>query len=146
MQPTILVIDDDVGVANAIRKFLTICGNKCVLVTSFKEAIEVFGDAVFLKLPIHGILTDVNLLDGKGYNLIDLCRYHYPDVPLAMMTAYVDENLADLAMIKKIPVLQKPFRLAQLTEWLKIPLAYATLHSEKISEEADSWQHEFRST
>jgi two-component system, NtrC family, response regulator PilR len=139
-EPTILVVDDDVGIATAIRHVLSENGTKCILATSCQDAAEVVGDARFLGLPIHGVLTDVRLPDGLGYRLIDLYRQRSPSVPIAVMTAYADDQVLDWLRERGVPFLQKPFRVSQLLEWVELARAYAGCHSPGHVDEEESWQ------
>ena len=138
--PVILVIDDDAGIANALRQVLELNGARCVLGTSCRDALEIIADAEFLSLSIHGVLADVRLPDGLGYKVIDVFRQRCPDVPVAVMTAYADDDLQLWLRERDVPFLQKPLPMKRLLEWLEAAKAYAGRHPTPAAEEEGSWR------
>jgi two-component system response regulator FlrC len=138
--PTILVIDDDAGIAAAIKQVFALAGIKCLLGTSCRDAVEIIEDAEYLSLSIHGILADVRMPDGLGYKVIDVFRKRNPGVPAAVMTAYADNDLCNWLQKQRVPLLQKPFPVKQLLEWLQSAKTYAESCPSNTTREAESWR------
>lgn len=118
---TILVVDDDEDVRQLTTTLLKRAGYKTMEASGGSQAIDVLaGDAA-----IDLLLTDMLLGPGlSGLNLIDQARNLRPDLPVVLMSGYVNTQASD-AQDREIaaPLLRKPFRRQELEAAVSAALA-----------------------
>jgi FixJ family two-component response regulator len=91
MTPLVAIIDDDVGIRNALR---TLMRSASYRVESFDSA-EAF--VAFTQLP-DCIITDVSMRGMSGLELAGLVRSQGCRVPIIMISALMDHDLARRAV------------------------------------------------
>ncbi|QUX96851.1 sigma-54-dependent Fis family transcriptional regulator [Marinomonas sp. CT5] len=106
----LLIVEDDVGLAEALEDTLMLASYQCKMVYSAEEAI------IALK---HGqfdmVVSDVNLPGMDGYGLLHHVIDTYPELPIMLMTAYGDIAHAVEAMRDgAVDYLLKPFKEEEL--------------------------------
>lgn len=110
----ILAVDDNPAILMTVESYLSTLGHTIWTADSAVEALKVIrGDA----LP-QIVLTDIVMpgsIDGIG--LAQIVRDSYPDIGVLLMTgwSYDDEH--------GFPVLEKPFELPVLGQWVDAYLA-----------------------
>ena len=79
----ILVVDDDAIIVDSLREFLQLEGYDA-------EGAEDFDSALTLleKRPYQLIISDVNMPDGDGFELLRVVKQRYPDVVVIIITGY----------------------------------------------------------
>jgi DNA-binding NtrC family response regulator len=82
-QPKILIVDDDTIILDSLCEFLTIEGYQTVGATNLHQAKE-----KLLRQSFALVITDVNLPDGDGFELLTLIRQNYPRTVVIMITGY----------------------------------------------------------
>jgi len=80
-KPRILVVDDEVAMVRSLELLLRPVGD-VVKAYSVPEAEEVLADS------IDCIVTDVQMPEGTGIELLEKVRKKNPDIPVIVMTAY----------------------------------------------------------
>ena len=80
---TILIIDDDAIIMESLREFLTMEGFTAIGAKSIIEAREILKNQ-FIAL----VITDINLPDGDGFELLALIRDQYPQTVALVITGY----------------------------------------------------------
>lgn len=107
---TILVVEDDAALREAIVDTLTLSGYHC------EEAVD--GESALLKLkaePIELVISDVQMAGVNGLQLLRSMNVQQIDVPVIMMTAYAKVDDAVVAMREgAIDYLSKPFSTERL--------------------------------
>jgi CheY-like chemotaxis protein len=83
-QPRILLVEDDIGTLLVMNRLLTQLGYQVQSADSVAGALAVAND-----YPIDLVLSDVNLPDGTGYQLMDELRNRYSAIGIAI-TGYSD--------------------------------------------------------
>ena len=73
---TILIIDDDRIILDSLCEFLKLEGYVAVGAESYKQATE-----LIQKQRFSLVITDVNLPDGNGLELLNLIRKNHPQAP-----------------------------------------------------------------
>ncbi|GAA0197067.1 two-component system response regulator PilR [Kangiella japonica] len=114
-KPKVIIIDDEAD----IRHLLTMTLIQMNLdVISCKDLTEA-KDA--LKKDIYDFcLTDLKLPDGDGLEMVSFCRLNYPNMPIAVITAYSSTEKAIEAMkLGAFDFLSKPIDLSHLRQLLK---------------------------
>jgi two-component system, NtrC family, response regulator GlrR len=104
---TVLVIDDEPSVADALEVILSDSGYQVAVATSGREALEKLG-----KRRLDLAITDVRLSDMSG---LDVLRRIHPNMPVIIITAhYTLELAAELLSLGAAGVLAKPFSPSDL--------------------------------
>jgi CheY-like chemotaxis protein len=113
---TILLVEDEPAARDGLDKLLQMLGHGVAAVGDVAGAV----DAWQRHGPFDLILTDFLLPDGTGLELVDRCRRDVPDVPVILMSGYVQDDVIQIARRSgSIVFLQKPFGLDRLREALK---------------------------
>lgn len=110
----ILIVDDEVGIVQEIKEFLTEEGYEVYTADTAKEGMRLTES----KKP-DVIMIDVKLPDASGIDVLRACKESSPKTKTIMVTGYVDQNLMDEAeKVGRDSFLQKPFDLLKITEEL----------------------------
>jgi putative two-component system response regulator len=108
---TLLVVDDEDSIRNALRKFLTQQGYEVATAATGEEALE-----VLQRQRVTGILLDVNMPGINGVELVPRIMEIEPTVAILMLTAVNDATSAALCMQRgAFDYLLKPIDLGHLS-------------------------------
>src|SRR5262249_31042698 len=103
--PNILVIDDERTIGLAIQRLLSGRGYEVEALQSGEQAIERLG-----RTPAHLVITDLNLGQMSGMDVLRWIRQHAPETAVIMITAYGSEKIAVEAMkLGAADYVPKPF-------------------------------------
>lgn len=80
---SILIVDDDTIILGSLREFLEMEGYVAVGVSSVAQAKQTLAQQRF-----SVVLTDVNMTDGNGFDLLDFIRQQYPQTVVILITGY----------------------------------------------------------
>ena len=80
---SILVVDDDAIILDSLCEFLGLEGYAATGARSAAQARKALADRRFSVM-----LTDVNLSDGSGFDLLELVRQNYPQTVVILITGY----------------------------------------------------------
>jgi putative two-component system response regulator len=128
---TLLVVDDEEPIRNALRKFLVQQGYEVATAASGEDALE-----VLRRQKITCILLDVNMPGIKGVDLVPQLVELEPNVAILMLTAVNDATSAALCMQRgAFDDLLKPIDLPHLGRAIKsaIQRRYTTMESHQIN-------------
>lgn len=107
---TLLVVDDEESIRNAMRKFLALQGFEVATAGTGEEALE-----LLRRQKITGMLLDVNLPGVSGIDLVPQIMELEPNIALLMLTAVNDATSAALCMQRgALDYLIKPIDLTHL--------------------------------
>lgn len=113
-----LIIDDEPDIRTLIALTLQRMDLDCYQAGNVSEALTLLGER-----PYHFCITDMKLPDGNGLDLIGLCNSRYPDMPVAMITAYGNMELGVNALkAGAFDVVAKPLDTERLRELVKAAL------------------------
>ena len=105
MTPTVLVVDDERSIGIAIQRLLGARGYQVHAARSGEEAVERLRAA-----PADVVITDMNLGQMSGMELLRWIKQHVPDTAVIMITAYGSEKIAVEAMkLGAADYVPKPF-------------------------------------
>ena len=125
-QKNILIIDDEPDILELLSISIHRMGHSSVKASSKQQALE--------KLNLNQFslcLTDMNLGDGNGLEIIQHIQDHYPDLPVAMITAYNNIETAITALkAGAFDYVAKPIDLPKLKT-----LINSALHLDRHSNE-----------
>jgi thioredoxin reductase (NADPH) len=96
-KPTILTVDDDPLVSQAITRDLQAnyaTDYRIVRVTSGAEALAILAELALRGRQVALIATDQRMPDMTGIELLQQARSHAPDAKLLLLTAYADTDVA----------------------------------------------------
>jgi two-component system response regulator SaeR len=114
----ILVIDDHAGVRELVRAMLEEAGYE-VLEAPDAET----GMALFYQAPCDLVITDIELPDKDGLDLIQELCYEFPDVKIIAMTgSYGEQQVVvkiNAVTFGAIAVFSKPFLVPELLDAVK---------------------------
>jgi cyclic di-GMP phosphodiesterase len=107
---SLLVVDDEEAIRNAVRKFLVLQGYQVSVAATGEEAL-----ALLRRQKITGILLDVNLPGTSGIDLVPRILELEPAAAVVMLTAVNDATSAALCMQRgALDYLLKPIDLVHL--------------------------------
>ncbi len=107
---TLLVVDDEEAIRNAVRKYLVLQGYEVAVAATGEEALD-----ILRRQKITGILLDVNLPGTNGIDLVPQILELEPSVAILMLTAVNDATSAALCMQRgALDYLLKPIDLSHL--------------------------------
>lgn len=108
--PRILVVEDDSTFRETVRELLRDLGYKVRGARSLTKAVK--------RLTRHHfdlILSDLEIGDGTGFDVIQIARQAHPDAPVILMSGNADPALTDEAITSgAAQFLPKPFTMAEL--------------------------------
>lgn len=123
---TVLVIDDEPSVADALKVILSDSGYRVAVAMSGREALEKLGKRRF-----DLVITDVRLPDISGLDVLRHLRRSHPGVLAIIITAHhTPELAAESLSLGAVAVLPKPFSPSDLLTVIKT--AFSGLQSPVI--------------
>jgi excisionase family DNA binding protein len=115
-QPTVLVVDDDLGLQEMFKLFLKKAGFSRVIVGTGKEAI-----AALSKKKFDLCFLDLMLPDIMGDEVFKVAKAKHPSMPVVIITGYPDSEILDnILKLGPVTVLKKPLKVNQLSLTLKM--------------------------
>jgi excisionase family DNA binding protein len=115
-QPTVLVVDDDLGVQDLFRTFLKQTGFSRVVVGTATEAIK-----NLRKQKFDLLFLDLQLPDAPGDQVYQTAKQIDPDLNVIVITGYPDSEILDrILQVCPVTVLKKPLKIEQLYQTVKI--------------------------
>jgi thioredoxin reductase (NADPH) len=94
---TILTVDDDVAVSQAISRDLRSrygADYQIVRATSGAEALKVVAELALRERPVALVATDQRMPEMTGVDFLEQARPHVPGAKLVLLTAYADTEVA----------------------------------------------------
>ena len=108
--PTLLIVEDDAGIAAGLDYSLTQEGFAVVLCTGQKSALEQLETQRF-----DLAVLDLSLPDGDGFSICRAARARVPDMPVIFLTARDDEGSVVMGLdMGADDYITKPFRIREL--------------------------------
>jgi excisionase family DNA binding protein len=115
-QPTVLVVDDDLGLQDLFRTFLKELGFSRVVVGTAAEAIK-----SLRKQKFDLMFLDLQLPDAPGDQVYKTAKQIDPNLNVIVITGYPDSEILDrIFQVSPVTVLKKPLKVEQLNQTVKI--------------------------
>ncbi len=108
---TMLIIDDEIDIINSYSKIFEKYGLKVIGHTLGTQAWDYYKEN-FKNIDI--VLTDINLPDINGFDLINLIKSIRWNQKVILMTGFTEVNAEDI----DLPIVQKPFNIPKLLKLL----------------------------
>jgi DNA-binding NtrC family response regulator len=108
--PTCLVVDDDRLILSLVAEFLETSGYICSTAESAEDALELLARRSFMLM-----ITDLRLGGMNGLELTKRVKKIHPDMPIIVMTGYIDDHSYDEAIeAGAADFLKKPFTMNEV--------------------------------
>jgi len=115
MSATVLIVEDDADLREAIADTLELADIRYLLAGSGEEALE-----CLQRQRADMVVSDVNMPGMDGHALLRELKQRYPAVPVALITAYGQVSKAVEAIRNgAVDYLMKPFEPAQLVDLIR---------------------------
>ncbi|HEY9594890.1 MAG TPA: response regulator, partial [Spirochaetia bacterium] len=125
---TFLLVEDNENVRDALGAMLVHLGARVIAAADGEEALRAFGER---GEGIDVVLSDVMMPGLSGPELGKRLRALDPDVRLIFCTGYLgDVELIERESLGDVPMLQKPFDTATLTETVRALYEKPTSHGD----------------
>lgn len=114
-QPLVLLVDDEEDLCTLMQMSLMRMGIRTHIAHRLADAKQRLVDHHY-----DACLTDLNLPDGNGLELLDFISEHHPTLPVAVLTAYGNMDIA-IAALKKgaFDFVSKPINQKHLEQLLQ---------------------------
>lgn len=127
-----LIVDDEADIRELLAMTLSQMDLEVDEAETLSAAIEALNKESFAFC-----LTDMNLPDGSGMDLISLIQNKYPNMPVAMITAYGNTEIAVEALkLGAFDFVTKPIELPRLRNMVKAALTLSSQTPVKLSKSA----------
>lgn len=114
---TVLVVEDEPAVREAVRRGLGKLGYRVLLASDGAEGIAVFRQHAE---SIDLVLTDVVMPKVTGPQLREVLRKEHPNLKVLFMSGYILRGKGDIGEFDPtLPLLRKPWTLAELAEKIR---------------------------
>lgn len=101
----ILVVDDDLKICHVLEGLLTERGFKVTVCPDSSDAITRLKEAEY-----HCVLLDVRMKGLEGTELLPIIKRNFPDMPVVIVSAYVDRSDAGYySSLGAFDLVAKPF-------------------------------------
>lgn len=128
-KPSILIVDDDKIILDSLCEFMTLEGYTATGVGSFTEAVTKLKSQVFSL-----VITDVNMSDGDGFELLSLIKKNYPQTVAIVITGYgTIESAVEAIKMGAYDYLTKPI----VDDDLRLAVERAVRQQSLLSENRD---------
>ncbi len=119
-QPTILLIDNDPDLIDALHTRLEGEGYACVTAESGAQGLARFDEG-----EINLVITDLNMPGGDGVSFLTRLR-RTSDVPAIVITGFRDDFRRELRGVSNVTTLRKPFQTQSLVSLIEAELTLNT--------------------
>lgn len=108
----VLLVEDERHIRILVSSILRRKGFETVEAGNGREALRCLRD----EPPFNLIITDLNMPELSGVDLLKALRSTRPDVPIIVISAYTATDWAREALEHAVVALQKPFSHSQLVD------------------------------
>lgn len=124
-----LIVDDELDILELINLTLSRMNIKCVTATTVVDAKKLLQKQAF-----HFCLTDMRLPDGDGLEIVDYIQKLIPNMPVAVITAYGNMELAVAALkAGAFDFVSKPVNLRVLRDLVNAALKQTGIIKKEIA-------------
>jgi two-component system response regulator HydG len=129
LRPRVLVVDDQISMAEMVADGLMERGYDAVPIRSSREAAKLLTEEGF-----DALVTDLRMPDLDGIELLGVSRRAFPDRPVIVMTAYsAVETAIESIRQGAYHYLTKPFKVDELALFLGRALENAQVRREAVA-------------
>lgn len=119
----VLVVDDDAFVLDSLSALITATGYHVLKAPNGRAALEVVE-----REEVDVIITDYKMPEMNGIEFMKVVHENYPSIPIIMMTAYAELEVAIEALkLGAFDFIVKPYRVEQVTHAIEKAIRYEKL-------------------
>jgi two-component system, cell cycle sensor histidine kinase and response regulator CckA len=111
--PHVLLVDDQDGVRRYAARILRQGGFTVHEAADGAEALEVLNSRT---APVELVVSDIIMPRLNGVELLKALAVSHPDIPVILMSAYAQAELAEMGVVSPCGVLPKPFPAERLIQ------------------------------
>ncbi len=127
-RPKILLLEDDAGIASALKKELHAEGYEVAIATRGDE-----GLAVALREPCDVVITDLKMPGMSGLELVERLHRAKPKLPIIMITAFgTTETAIEATKRGAYDYLLKPFDMGEMLKLVATAVGSSRMMSEPL--------------
>ncbi len=128
LQPIILLVDDEEDLCDLMSMTLMRMGIRTHSAYNVAQAKQ-----LIMTQNYHACITDMNLPDGNGIELVEFISANFPQLPVAILTAYGNMELA-IAALKAgaFDFISKPIQQIELEQLIAKVLKQPVHFNKKI--------------
>ena len=131
-----LIVDDEQDILSLLQRVLSRMGIETFSATTLGEASALLETHA---PDIHFCITDMRLPDGNGIDLVKKISTEYPDIPVAMITAYGSvETAVEALQAGAFDFVSKPIELDVLRKLITNALRQAGNAERQLSEDNET--------
>jgi CheY-like chemotaxis protein len=116
--PVLLLAEAESSTGPLAEGFLRDQDCKLVVARSIREALELLTDLHFIEGTFDAVLTDYELKDGSGTEVLKQSKRQFPDVPAAIIAPRQNIHLRLWTNVRGVEVLEKNEQA--LKNWLRL--------------------------
>ncbi|MCG8528198.1 MAG: response regulator [Opitutales bacterium] len=109
MASKILIVDDDDDFRGLLSDVFEQAGYEVTAVNNANNALEVFADQ-----PFDAVVTDHNMPEMTGEELIQKIRGNEPDIPIILVSGYLNQDLIQNLKNINTEIFHKPLNVISL--------------------------------
>ena len=121
MASKILIVDDDDDFRGLLSDVFTQAGYEVTAVNNANKALEVFSDKSF-----DAVVTDHNMPEMTGEDLIKNIRDNEPDIPIILVSGYLNQDLIQNLKNVNTEIFHKPLNVISLLRKTEEKLSIAS--------------------
>ncbi|MDQ8943219.1 sigma-54-dependent transcriptional regulator [Acinetobacter soli] len=130
LQPRVLLIDDEEDLCSLMQISMSRMGIHTDCAYNVEQAKQLLATHEY-----NACLTDLNLPDGHGLDLIDHVNEHFPYIPIAVITAYGNMEIAISALkAGAFDFVSKPINPQHLKQLIQTALNGSQMHPDNDRE------------
>ena len=141
----VLVVDDDKEMVSLISDFLMASQYKVNAFSDAREAVRHLKELEAHKKYVDLVISDINMPEISGIDLIRNIHRSQPDLPIILITAFGSvDSAVDAIRAGAFDYVVKPFQLAELKVSVERAIRYRKLQKDNISlrkEITKSWNY-----
>jgi DNA-binding NtrC family response regulator len=109
----ILIVDDERAVRRYVARILQQDGHTISEAADGDEALELLRSGT---VPAERVVSDIVMPRLNGVELLKALAETHPAIPVILMSAYADRELAEMGVVAPCGVLSKPFPAERLVQ------------------------------
>ena len=121
MASKILIVDDDDDFRGLLSDVFTQAGYEVTAVDNANRALETFSESKF-----DAVVTDHNMPEMTGEDLIKNIRDHEPDIPIILVSGYLNQDLIQNLKNVNTEIFHKPLNVISLLRKTEEKLSIAS--------------------
>jgi len=116
----ILLVDDDIGILNALKAGLVSFGHQVMIAKRAHQALQIINNSTIRSDVIDLLVTDLRIPDMNGLELIRSARRTRPTLKALLITAYGNDEIREsVKILGSCKYLEKPFSPESVKELIK---------------------------